>query len=79
MDQYRAYRLDEQGRVCGVMVLDADGPEEVLAKAGGLERPFGMEVWLRDRCVAKLGGDGSTAGLPSARILAYSRSDIRER
>jgi hypothetical protein len=77
MEQYRAYRLDEQGRVCGVVVLDADGPEDVVAKAGGLERPFGLEVWLRDCCVAKLGGDGSAARRPSARIFAFSRSAVR--
>ena len=67
MTAYRANRLDEQGRVCGVMVGVAESSDDAVAQAGALEGPFGIELWLRDQCVAKVAGDAPGASAEPSR------------
>ncbi|ACA17208.1 hypothetical protein M446_2770 [Methylobacterium sp. 4-46] len=48
---YRAYLIDGQDHIVGVERIDAEDDVEALLKARGLDVPFDIELWDRDRRV----------------------------
>lgn len=51
---YRAYILDGDGRITGVHQLDCANDEEARETAGQLLDGHDLEVWHRERRVARL-------------------------
>ncbi|MDA9497308.1 hypothetical protein XI05_07160 [Bradyrhizobium sp. CCBAU 11357] len=51
---YRAYVLDDDGRIIGVHELDCANDDEAKEKASQLLDGHDLEVWQRERCVARL-------------------------
>jgi hypothetical protein len=60
---YRAYILDENGRICGVKELDCSSDEEARSKAAQMIDGHDLEVWRRkaEDCRAKAQGKVSIA------------------
>jgi hypothetical protein len=51
---YRAYILDDEGRIIGVHELDCADDDEAKQKAAQLLDRQDLEVWQRARMVARL-------------------------
>ena len=51
---YRAYILDEDGRITGVHKLDCANDEEAKEKAAQLLDGHDLDVWRRERHVTRL-------------------------
>jgi hypothetical protein len=46
---YRAFHLDDQGRITLSVIIDARSDEEAIGKAGFLENAYGIDLWERAR------------------------------
>ncbi|MGY3506847.1 MULTISPECIES: hypothetical protein [unclassified Bradyrhizobium] len=53
---YRAYILDDEGRITGVHELDCANGEEAKEKAAQLLDGHNLDVWQRERHVTRLKG-----------------------
>ncbi|SFI62708.1 hypothetical protein [Bradyrhizobium sp. Gha] len=51
---YRAYILDDDGRITGVHELDCANDEEAKEKAAQLFDGHDLDVWRRERHVVRL-------------------------
>jgi hypothetical protein len=51
---YRAYILDESGRICGVRELDCANDEEAKTQAAQMLDGHDLEVWHRKQRIAVL-------------------------
>ncbi|UFW48507.1 MULTISPECIES: hypothetical protein [Bradyrhizobium] len=51
---YRAYILDDDGRITGVHELDCANDEEAEEKAAQLRDGHDLDVWQRERHVVRL-------------------------
>ncbi|MFE1599780.1 hypothetical protein [Methylobacterium sp. ID0610] len=53
MPVYRAYRLTPGGGVQPALILEAEDDETARAMAARLSNPHGLELWERDRLLAR--------------------------
>jgi hypothetical protein len=51
--RYRAYPLDEGGRISGVFEIEADDDEGALVQAKAIKDVTKMELWDHERLVAQ--------------------------
>ncbi len=58
---YRVFRLDIDGRITGSEVLEAADDLDALTRARSKIEAFGVELWDRDRLIARLGPDRLSA------------------
>jgi hypothetical protein len=58
---YRVFRLDGDGRITGSEILEAADDVDALARAQGKIEAFGIELWDRDRLIARLGPEQLSA------------------
>ncbi len=60
---YRAFLLDANGRVLKAVIIDALSDEDAVELAYKLVDGHAIELWERERVIAKFEADGK--GLPS--------------
>jgi hypothetical protein len=72
VEWYRVYVLDKEGRVRSIQHIEAETIEAAVAAAQQPDPTAGVEVWLRQQCVAEF---PSTADRASDRqVLARERT-----
>ncbi len=54
---YRLFRLGIDGRILGSEILDATDDHDALSRAQDKVEGFGVELWDRDRLIARLAPD----------------------
>ncbi|WP_020174613.1 hypothetical protein [Methyloferula stellata] len=58
---YRVFRLDIEGRITGSEILEAEDDLDALTRAQTKIDAFGIELWDRDRLIARLGPEKLSA------------------
>jgi len=54
MKSYRVYSIDENGRISGDRMIDAETDEEAIFAARSMQRPLSTEIWHHDRRIARV-------------------------
>jgi hypothetical protein len=67
MPDYRAYRLDDEGKFIGVSEFEAADDSEALEIVRVLPEELGFEVWSGARLVGRIGREDKAK--PEARIF----------
>jgi hypothetical protein len=73
MQHFRAYQIEDDGRVYGCINLVCDGEDDARCQAQALASPYRIELWRLDDRVAQFDARrGERAALPSQRGAGFA-------